>query len=219
MSCERYQQTIVGRLYEENTPQEDAALDAHLTGCSACASDLASLARVRGAIRDNEPELPRVPRVVVLGTRPRFQPALLAASLLGAALLAGGAAGGGYALLKRPAPAPATASAPMPALDPASEALIAKEVDRRVALLAARHEAPAGPGAPVETSGGAVTKAELEAALGRLERKVNGARAADLDYMMSQVTASEVRSGQRIGQTNQALRYVALASNPRVSEQ
>jgi hypothetical protein len=219
MSCERFQQSIVGRLYEENSPDEDVALDAHLSVCSSCAADLASLARVRGEIRDNEPEMPRVPRVVVLGARPRFQPALLAASLLGAALLAGGAAGSGYALLKRPVPAGVGSAARVPTLDPATDALIAKEVDRRVALLAARHEAPAGPGAAALTPGGAVTKAELDAALQRLERRVNGARAADLDYMMSQVTASEVRSGQRIGQTNQALRYVALASNPRVSEQ
>ena len=50
------------------------------------------------------------------------------------------------------------------------------------------------------------------------ERKLDGNRAEELDYMLGQIEASEVRTGARIGQTNQALRYVALASNPNVSE-
>jgi hypothetical protein len=153
---------------------------------------------------------------------------LIAASILGGAILAGAAAGAGYAMLRAPGvpPSPIGAAgggravAQPASLDAATEALIAKEVERRVTALAASRRLPADEAqAPEGSSQSGVTSAELEAALARLERKVNGARAADLDYMMGQVTASEVRSGQRLGITNQALRYVALASNPNVSEQ
>jgi hypothetical protein len=48
---------------------------------------------------------------------------------------------------------------------------------------------------------------------------MNGARTADIDYVLDQIAASEVRVGDRIGKTNQALRTVALASNPPVNEQ
>jgi len=216
MDCERYRTSIAGRLYDENGPEDDAALDAHLALCPACVADLAELTRVRGVLREHEPEVPRVPRVVVLGHRPRFRPALLAASIFGAALVTGGAAGGGYALLHTAAPSRGSAAAVR--LDAATEDLIAKEVERRVAALTASRESVASP-PTAGADGRPVTNGELQDALQKLERRVNGARAADLDYMMGQVTASEVRSGQRIGQTNQALRYVALASNPHVSEQ
>jgi hypothetical protein len=48
---------------------------------------------------------------------------------------------------------------------------------------------------------------------------LNGARAADLDYVLDQLAASEYRVANRIGKTNDALRTVALASNPYAVEQ
>ena len=60
---------------------------------------------------------------------------------------------------------------------------------------------------------------DLRAELAKFERRLNGARAADLDYVLDQIAASEVRISTRLGRTNQALRSVALASNPYVNEQ
>jgi hypothetical protein len=48
---------------------------------------------------------------------------------------------------------------------------------------------------------------------------MNGARAADLDYALDQIAASEFRIGARLGNTNQALKTVALANNPYLNEQ
>jgi hypothetical protein len=139
----------------------------------------------------------------------------LAASLLGAALLAGAGAGAGYAL-GRGAAVPPAADAALNSAKPVvdTEELVRREVDRR---LAAQNAASS------ETSklGGdrAVSSPELRAELAKLEKKMNGMRAADLDFVLDQIGASEFRTGTRIGKTNEALKTVALASNPYANAQ
>src|SRR5258705_12500490 len=98
MSCTTWNESLTGRLYGEIPPEDDAALSAHLESCADCRLTLDEFQRVRTRLREDEPATPRTPRVVVLKERSRFRPALMAASLLGAAVLAGGTAGWGYAL-------------------------------------------------------------------------------------------------------------------------
>lgn len=227
MSCENWNEKIIGRLYGDSAPADDAALEDHLAACSRCRDEIDALRRVRAVLAEDEPAVPRAPRVVVLRERSRFRPSAIAASLLGGALLAGLGAGLGYAVGTRPAPgasappvagaaaAASSADAAMPAkVDAATEAMIRSEIDRRWAALESAAKT-SGAGTEPKT----VTAAELRAELAKFERKWNGARAADLDYVIDQIQASEVRTGERIGKTNQALRYVALASNPYVSPQ
>ena len=212
MSCTMWNDSLTERLYDEIGAEDDAALAAHLATCASCRETLDEFRRLRTALREDEPDMPRVPRVVVLRDRSRFRPALLAASLLGAAVLAGAGAGAGYALGQGHAPAPAVVvAAPLPAPGVSTEELVRREVDRRIAALQdsrtiAADERP-------------VSSPELRAEFAKFERRLNGARAADLDYILDQIAASEVRIGARLGQTNQALRSVALVSNPRVDEQ
>lgn len=226
MSCENWNDAIIGRLYGENRPDEDAALEGHLASCPRCRAELDALGRVRVILSEDEPAVPRVPRVVVLRERSRFRPTALAASLLGGALLAGAGAGLGYAVGTRQAAATdaprvaaagsaaaAPASAPA-ALDAATAAMIRDEIERRWAAREASAKREGG-----ESESNSVSPSQLRAELAKFERKWTGARAADLDYVLDQIQASEVRTGERIGKTNQALRYVALASNPNVSAQ
>jgi hypothetical protein len=217
MSCERWQEAILGRLYAELEPEEDRALTSHLEACGACVASLEDLRRVRVSLRENEPEVPRLPRVMVLRDAPRLRPALLAASLATAALLAGAGAGAGYALGRQGTRAektvPIVGSSSAATLDPATEALIRQEVASRLDALRASAQPDAAAAIPA-----GVTKDEFQTALTKLERRMETNRAADFGYMMGEIEASEVRTGARIGQTNQALRYVALASNPNVSE-
>jgi anti-sigma factor RsiW len=216
MSCERWNEAILGRLYDETEPDQDRALESHLEGCAACRASVSELRRLRAVLRENEPEVPRAPRVVVLRDAARFRPALLAASLAGAALLAGAGAGAGYAVGRQAAPetaAPTTVAAAPASLDPATEALVRKEVESRWAALTA-----ALPPKEAEPTSPAVSQDDLQAAFAKFEGKLYRNRADELDYLLGQIEASEVRTGARIGQTNQALRYVALASNPNVSE-
>jgi hypothetical protein len=97
----------------------------------------------------------------------------------------------------------------------ATEALVQREVDRRIAALASSLKTEPRP-APVPASG--ITQDELDARFAKFERRMDDKYAEQLDYTLGQIEASETRTGARIGQTNQALRYVALASNPNVTE-
>jgi putative zinc finger protein len=213
MSCDKWQEAIVGRLYGEIDPAEDRALESHLESCVACRGALDDLGRLTVVLRENEPAVDRPPRVVVLRDTRRFRPALLAASLVGAALLAGVGAGAGYAVGRQGAPA----ASPVTVADTqATEALVQKEVDRRLAAFAASLKTEPAKSPELLASG--VTRDELDAALAKFERRMDNKNAEALDYLAGQIEASENRTGARIGQTNQALRYVALASNPNVTE-
>jgi len=224
MTCTAWQENVVERLYGEIGKDTDAALSAHLETCASCRESLAEFQRVRSLMAEDEPGVPRVPRVVVLRDRSGFRPALLAASLLGTALLAGAGAGAGYAL----GLGHASASAALPAGGPvaagvSTEELVRREVDRRMAALQASQPHVAGATTsesnPAASADHAVNASELRAEFAKFERRLNGARAADLDYVLDQIAASEFRVGTRLGKTNQALRTVALANTPYVNEQ
>lgn len=223
MSCITWNERLVGRLYGEISSEDDAALATHLGSCVDCRATLERLERVRTLLRDDEPIVQPVPRVVVLKERTRFRPALLAASVMGALILAGAAAGAGYGFGRGHASTSTNVADATPAASPVlPEDLIRREVDRR---LAAWQASLAGASTPkgathAEIQGERpVSAAALRAEFAKFERRMNGARAADLDYVVDQIAASEQRVGDRIGKTNQALRTVALASNPYVNAQ
>jgi hypothetical protein len=213
MSCANWKSSLIGRLYGEIEADDAAALTVHLETCADCRETLEEFGRVRTALRDEAQEASAAPRVVILRDRPRLRFAALAASVLGAALLAGAGAGAGYALGLGAAPATAT-TAVAAAPNGATEEFVRREVDRRLAALRDPSGAAAG-----KTGKDSVSSPELRAELAKLEKKINGQRAADLDYVLDQIGASEFRTGTRIGKTNEALRTVALASNPYVNEQ
>src|SRR5262245_11947484 len=223
MSCSEWKESLAGRLYGELTESEDARLSEHLERCAACRTTLTQFERVRTLMHEDEPAIPRVPRVVVLRERTRFRPALLAASMLAAAVLAGTGAGL-YATKSRPeAPAsPAIASASPATSGESTEEAVRREVDRRMAEWEASHPQTVASGSattPASATDPVVNASSLRAELAKFERRLNGARAADVDYMLEQIAASEERVGNRIGKTNDALRTVALASNPYRNDQ
>ena len=220
MNCARWNDNLIGRLYGEISAEDDAALEQHLSVCSSCRETLEEFGRIRSVLAADEPAVPRLPRVIVLRGASRWRNASIAASILGAAVLAGTGTGAGYALGARRHSSPPVAAAPdrgptIPAeLDPVTESLVRQEVDRRMAAMTA--QAPVPETTPARDG---VTPQELQAQLARFERKINDSRASDLDYLLAQIEASEVRTGTRIGKTNEALRTVALASNPYIGSE
>jgi Putative zinc-finger len=218
MDCTHWNESLIGRLYDEISAEENVALETHLGTCAACRATLDDMRRVRGVLAADEPVVPRAPRVVVLRAHRSWTRSAMAASLLGAALLGGLGTGAGYALGRQRAPqAPVATTGPEAGrptavtLDPATEELIRNEVARRVEAIEAARPAAEAPDA--------IRAADLKAELARFERKLNAARATELDYMLGEIEASELRTGSRIGKTNDAIRTVALASNGYVPAQ
>ena len=213
MTCTAWHENLIERLYGEIGAEEDAALTAHLDTCTSCRATLDEFQNVRAQLRDDEKDTPHVPRVVVLQPRSRFRPALLAASILGAVVLAGAGAGAGYALGLGRSPAPGAIAATTPVTPQLpTEELVRREVDRRLAAVQESRSTAA-----IEAPGDRPVRAsDLRAEFAKFERRLNTARATDVDYVLDQIAASEFRVGTRLGKTNQALRTVALANSPYV---
>src|SRR6185295_4966443 len=97
MACTQWTNSLIERLYGEIGASDAEALATHLDSCAECRLTLDELRRVRTVLRDDQVAPPAPSRVVVLRSRPRLRAMALAASILGAALLAGVGAGAGYA--------------------------------------------------------------------------------------------------------------------------
>lgn len=228
MSCEPFKPALVAHLYDEIDDSERAALIEHLAGCEACRREVEELAAARERIRSADLDVPAAPRLLVLSPRPRARLALAFAAGIASALLLGAAAGvvgyrfGGTGI----AVAGPTGSSVEP-VSAGSDEAIRREVDRRWSAMEAQLKArvdgtrPAAlpsQAVPARTDAVPVTREQLETALSRFERRINASRASDIDYVLNQIAASEQRTGFRIGETRQALRYVALANNPALTE-
>jgi anti-sigma factor RsiW len=211
MACENHQSDLVALLYDDIEAADRARVVAHLAACPSCREAFAALETARGLVREAAPAVPRAPRVLVVGRpRARGRVALAFAAGISAALLAAGGAVAGYVYGSGRA-----STAPSSAADTA--VLVEQEVGRRWAALEASLAAARSPQATALPA--AITKNDLETAIRRLERRIDGSRASDLDYVQNLITASERRTGSWIGETQKALRYVALANNPALSEQ
>jgi Putative zinc-finger len=224
MSCTAWQDSLTERLYGEIGREDDVRLTSHLESCASCRETLDAFQRVRNLMREDEPDVRRVPRVVVLRDRFRFRPALMAASLMGTVVLAGLGAGAGYALGVGRAPGVGTrGDAARIETAASTEELVRREVGRRLDALRESKmngaDSMSGAASPTPAAEHAVNQSELRAEFAKFERRLNGTRAADLDYVLDQIAASEFRVGTRLGKTNQALRSVALANTPYANEQ
>ena len=226
MSCEAFKDDLVGRLYGDLEPENDARLAAHLGVCDGCARDLEDLAQARRMLRDAEPAVPWTPRVVILGERAGRTPLLaIAAGLAGIGILTGIAlswswqARGVAAELLRSS----GSASSVPASGPTREQ-VESWVDARWARLEAERgvggELRAVPASPSPGGGERpMTKAEVQTLLTHMEDRIDRSRDADFRYLLDEIGGIEARTGQSLVRTQEALRYLALASDPQISEQ
>ena len=216
MSCDNYRASLIGLIYDDIDDAERAETVAHLASCAACRDIMAGLEATRSQLRNLTPDVPRAPRVLVVGPPATPKRAWLgfAAGIVAAWLAAGGTAAG-YAY---------GSGRTAPTTPPANPAVAQQDIDRRVEQEVNRRwealktELASSRPAPAVVTPAAVTRDDLNAAMARLEKKIDGSRASDLDYMQNQIEASERRTGSWIGETQKALRYVALANDPSLSE-
>ncbi len=223
MSCKEWKEHLIARLYRELDPEEDERLSRHLATCAACVLELGELTRTGEFFRASAGDVPSAPRVVLLAARSSRLPFLaFAASLAGVGLLSGLAvawawqARGTAEGLARSVPA-------VGQTDPRTHGMSREEMEKwleaRLEGLRDERGARREPERLARPPERPLTKPEVEALLARMERKLDRGRAADVQYLLGEMAAVEARTGLQLGETQQAIKYLALASDPRISEQ
>lgn len=226
MPCKHWNDDWIAHLYGELPASEERPLAAHLERCAECRAALDELRDTRELLREAAPEVPVAPRVLVLRPRPIRASAWAFAAGAACALLLFGlgfVAGPRWTAARDSTPAtvaraddpsPATA-AEEPGADAAPVSLEAspelyedvQAIEQRLARLEAR------PGDE------ALSVAEFHEGLAELERRFNRERVRDLEYVVRSLTASELRTGTWMDQTENALTMLALRLDPNVNEQ
>ena len=221
MACDTWRDRRIAYVYQDHADEaERLAVEAHLESCAPCRDDVTGLMRAREALRSSAPLVPAMPHSPVVAARPSLRPALAFAAGLGlAAVLVGAGMASGYWLASRGPRQAAPASAPQTAGLPASDAApspedfrraVMKEVDER---LAQRDRDWSSRLARVH-SPDAVTADDLQTMFAAYEKRADQRRESDIDYLLGEIGAAELRTGASIGETQRALQVVALANNP-----
>lgn len=215
MECKEWKEMMVAELYGELNPGDKALLDRHLSGCDHCRRELDELEAGRQILQEAEPLVPAAPRVVVLpspATRIRswwsFAAGFAAASLLLAAGLVTGWTMAGNTFGDRPASPQAINTDLLPA------GLVYQE-DLDAALRSNREQLHGGFAEPLPDT---LSRQYLDNRLTTLASNMDQRRRDDLQFLLEQILASEMRSGVAIDETQKAVRYLAVANNPGMSE-
>jgi len=220
MACMEWKERLVARLYDDLDDEESGSLSRHLAVCADCAREIDDLARTRDVLRSSAPRVPAAPRVVLLTPAPsRLSFLGIAASLAAVGLLSGIAAAWSWQARETVERMASTRSAgAAPVVQAVSRDEMEKWFETRLARLQAESDVR-NPLARVHgPSDPPLTKPEVLDLLTRMERKIDRGRVADINYLLGEMAAAEARTGLRFGETQNALRLLALASDPRASE-
>jgi len=194
MSCKSWKEAWIASLYGELEPTEERELALHLEACAVCRATLEALSATRERVRAGAPAVPAIPRLMILGAAPRrFHTLSFAAGLACAAIV--------FALgawTARPAPRQEAQTGRQEQL---AENELASFEDRLSRL-------------ETRPASASVTPAELAEAFTRFERRFNEERVRDLEYFTRTLTASEVRTGEWLDQTSEALAMLARRQEP-----
>lgn len=220
MACEDRKQALVALLYGESQPEAEGELRDHLARCDGCRETLEQLSRARESLVEARPEVPLgSPRVVVLRPAPWRRPLLAFAAglacavvLLGVGAVAGARMGGVLGLQ-------AAATGTQPQTRPVTEEELAgvlRSYSSRIDQLDRENdevrEVVLDP-----TQRRVLYRDEFDREIRKLGKVLDVRRATDLDLLIGEIRAAEFRAHDRIGQTQEAVRYVLLANDPRLS--
>jgi hypothetical protein len=222
MSCERWNEPLVGHAYGELSAREEAELQDHLASCARCREQSEELTAARRLLREAEPEVPATPRVVVLAPQGRQRWWLpFAAGLACAAILVGSGMAAGWTIASKPGTDLPLVATDTPAVPPDTMVVVPAEYESRLEDLRRRVDDYGTTiqtlrGFPVEQT---LTRNEFESSLARFERETARNQEVALKLLLAEIGGVEARTDARIGVMNEALRYVVLASDPSLSEQ
>lgn len=207
MACKEWEEWLVSDLYDELDEERRDDLRHHLERCEACRAAQDELAGARSVLRDASPEIPPSRQVLVLERPTRFAARwrgfaagfAAATILLAAGWLVGRASGPAGTRLTHPSGGDAVPVAEFIDRDTFQSAL-----DQQRSEYRSLFDRPAGD--------------EVDAALVNLQAAWEQQRREDLEFVLRQIAAAEVRTGTRIGENRQALRYIALSDRPDLTE-
>jgi len=217
-ACTEWNDEWVASLYGELDTEEQARVDVHLASCASCRLTLDELSESRELLQQSIPALPAAPGVIVLQPRRTRQPLWAFATGLAcaAAVFLVGAMAGPMFLSPEEPPLKTTGAdrtIQQPEVLPASGRSL--EVEREIADLRLEFERRLG---EIETRVAEPkqpkprTDPDVLERMGLVQQELQAAQERDKRFLLGEIYASELRTGQ-------ALQYVALASNPHLSEQ
>lgn len=227
MSCKHWNDEWVAHLYGEMEPEQERLLEEHLEACADCRRTLDQLAESRSLLREACPEVPATPTVVVLRPRRFFQPIwayaagvacgvllFAAGTMLGYVVPGIGSADGAPAIADDFSAGPGAADAVTPQVLPASVQAQIDALQARVAELEGGR--PQQPLPYIQEA--VLTRGQFDKEIRRLQQNAELKRSRDVEFLLEEITAAELRTGLHLDETRQALAWVALQNNPRIRQ-
>jgi len=226
MACEQWNHDWIAHVYGELDPEAQRRLDDHRASCAECRATLDELTASSRLLRDAAPAVPSAPRVVVLRSGVTRQPlwafaagAACALVLIAAGVVAGLQMGQGSIpesvarIEQSPEFAGTKSELSRAEFDQAIQAQ-QRLFETRLAEIEAQHAtAPSA-----DSASPTLTRNELEVELTRLQRLFDVKHAAGFEFLSEEIAATEARTATWIGENREALNYLALRTDPRVSE-
>jgi hypothetical protein len=227
MPCKQWNEEWVAHLYDELDRVEERRLNEHLADCGDCRRRLEELSASREFMRSCSPQIPATPRVVILQPRSFFQPfwayaagaacalLLFAIGLFAGYRLPGLAGGGSTGATLDSMPGGSNEIIPL-AAGRGTEALQG-QIDLIMQRLSDLEQASARPAVagPPDLY---LTQKQFQDEMSNYRRAYDARHARDFEFLLGEITATELRTGTYIDETREALRWVAMRNDPRFSE-
>jgi len=221
MSCNEWNEQWVARLYGELDADEERRLERHAASCAACSAELEALGRARALLQEGMPTVPLAPRAVVLRSSTWRHPAWGFAAGLAAALVvfAAGVFAGVTALGRQGATDHGLGQARTETQQDAAQRAALEQrmvtLEAELVRLTSAREAQTTLPASAERC---ASPEDLAAGLAKLEQQVRYDRMTDVDYLLGEMQSVERRAAGWVDETREAVRLVALTSDPRLNE-
>ncbi len=234
MSDAKWKELLVAKLYGELDPDQESALDEHLAECAETRHELEQLRQARSLLSEAKPDVPALPRVVML-RQPAFRRPWMAfaAGFILCALLIGGGIATGVALGPKLGGEQTTATALPPLSQPGgpqgsqviegtpvrNDFVSRDELNQALANYGARFdERLQSKSNEILTRVGQqppemlLTQDELNDALSMFDRQLENRRRGQIELLVDQLVQTEAR----LKATEDAMRILVLSGQPGV---
>ena len=224
MDCTPYRELLIEKIYNELPPERVPQLDEHLAACQPCRQVLASMTRTHEFLQEHPLSIPQsAPSVVVARPPQRFRPWLaFAAGLLIATVLVGSGVAIGLSVEGGQDVGPVAASGPgsitSSELDSAM-ANYANGFDRRLDDYGSQLNTLAARPVSDRSETNSLTREQLEARIRLYQQSRSTGRDREIDYTLQGLTRWQYDANERLDTLQQAVSYILLSKDPRVTEQ